>query len=118
MRNFPKTGLLAGFGFFVSSLLLLLTIGACKTIEQETQLDQPASQKEETAAILIPTERLDPAPYIGLSKARATELAAKRGLKYRVVSEDGKSFPITKDLRRDRLNFTIEDKKITSARLY
>lgn len=47
-------------------------------------------------------------PYFGLTKQEAAALAAGEGRRWRIIREDGKSKPVTRDHRPDRLNFTVE----------
>ena len=47
--------------------------------------------------------------YVGLAKRTAVAKAGWAGDSWRVVEEDGRRFPIRKDHRPDRLNFTIRD---------
>jgi len=51
--------------------------------------------------------------YIGLTKEAALTKAKALGVRARIVEEDGKSFPVTKDYRPERVNFTINDGKVT-----
>lgn len=47
--------------------------------------------------------------YVGLTKQQAVLKAWGEGRTWRVVQEDGEHFPVTKDKRPDRLNFTLRD---------
>ena len=47
--------------------------------------------------------------YVGLSKNAAVARAGTERKSWRVVAEDGQSFPVTMDYRPERLNFTIRD---------
>lgn len=59
----------------------------------------------------------DPADndFIGLPLTKAEELAESRGLKHRVIKEDGKPLPAIKDYRPDRINFEIELSKVVAV---
>ena len=56
--------------------------------------------------------------YVGLTEGQAVQKAEDANVTYRIVSRDGESFPITLDLRQDRLNFTLENGKVTKAEYY
>lgn len=51
----------------------------------------------------------DDSDFVGLSHEDAIKLAKKRKLRHRPVMIDGKSLPVTKDMRRDRVNFVIKN---------
>jgi hypothetical protein len=53
--------------------------------------------------------------FIGLTKDEGEALAKKQGQKWRVISVDGKHFPVTMDFMPDRLNFTLKDGKIIAV---
>jgi len=53
--------------------------------------------------------------YIGLTVKEAAERAKDEGFTFRVVKKDGINFLGTCDLRFDRLNFEIENNKITKC---
>lgn len=46
--------------------------------------------------------------FIGMQKEAANALCEKRGLRFRVTSEDGEFFAVTMDYRTDRVNVSIE----------
>ncbi len=45
--------------------------------------------------------------YVGLPKRAAIARAARSGKRWRVVEEDGRRYQASRDLRPDRLNFTV-----------
>jgi len=47
--------------------------------------------------------------YLGLNKTEATAKATANNLVWRVIKEDGRSFPATMDYRPERLNFIVEN---------
>lgn len=75
---------------------------------------KPNSEEEDPAMAKTGGEAKDK-DFVGLTKAEADKLAKERSLKSRVVEEDGKMFPVTKDLRPDRVNFTVKDGKIVKV---
>ena len=55
------------------------------------------------------------ADFVGLPERSGAALAEKRGLRQRVVSVDGQLRPTTRDYRKDRVNFELEDGKIVKV---
>lgn len=53
--------------------------------------------------------------YVGQPLSKAKELAEKRGLRHRVIKEDGKPLPAITDFRPDRVNFEIEQLKVVAV---
>lgn len=56
--------------------------------------------------------------YVGLTEAQATDNAIQAKLASRVVSRDGVGGLITEDYSLDRLNFDINNGKVTKATCY
>jgi len=56
--------------------------------------------------------------YLGLSKKAATAKASEMGLRSRVVRDGFERYPITKDMRADRINFEIDKGVVTSAKIF
>ena len=55
--------------------------------------------------------------YKGLGEAAATERAAGDGYVVRVTCRDGHHFPVTRDYREDRVNFSVEAGLVASAQV-
>jgi hypothetical protein len=55
--------------------------------------------------------------YIGLTEEQGRKLAILDGFEVRVRSKDGEGYRGTCDVNTSRINFTIENGIITSARL-
>lgn len=53
--------------------------------------------------------------YVGLTKKAATAQADAAGTTWRITREDDESFPVTLDFNPERLNFEIDDGKVTQA---
>ena len=62
------------------------------------------------------TEAPSTAPdYVGLSKQAAIAKAEAEGRPWRISSENGESFPATLDYNPDRVNFDINQGRVTAA---
>jgi hypothetical protein len=57
------------------------------------------------------------AAYIGLTLDQATARASANGLTTRVVGVDGRDLPVTKDLRKDRLDLMVFEDREVAAQL-
>ena len=53
--------------------------------------------------------------FIGLTEKEATELAVKEGYSVRVIKRDTVQYMVTRDLRMNRVNFTILFGKVSEA---
>ena len=71
-------------------------------------------EKEGLASTKPPTEAADK-DYVGLPLSKAEELAESRGLRHRIIKEDGKPLPSIKDYRPGRVNFEIEQLKVMAV---
>ena len=58
------------------------------------------------------------AEFVGLSEEAALDLADERGLTPREVGRDGECFPVTMDLREDRINLEFIDDVVVGAAVY
>ena len=89
-------------------LVLALVLVACSSSDE----DLPD-------AVCIPEGTETPAPdYIGLDESEAAELAADQSLEVREVGRDGECFPVTLDLRPDRINLEYADGVVVGAAVY
>jgi hypothetical protein len=68
-----------------------------------------STDKQPTAA--VPT----PESFVGLELKAAETRADKADLPHRVVRKDGQDFPVTRDYRPERLNFTVEKGIVTKV---
>lgn len=55
--------------------------------------------------------------FVGVSPEVATTLADQKGVYFRVVSEDGRPLPTTRDYRPGRINATVENGIVVSYEL-
>ncbi len=74
--------------------------------------EAPETEKEPTEVDTIEVVAEDQ-DFIGLSMEDAKALAKERGQAHRVISIEGNFRPVTADYRPDRLNFEIENGKVT-----
>jgi hypothetical protein len=98
-------------------ILACLTLAACQQQESTTPAQgedvSPAPPPEAPAP--PPEVSDDPATaasYVGMPVKQASDRADQAGIRWRIVEEDGKSRPVTKDFRPDRLNFAVAAGKI------
>jgi hypothetical protein len=69
-------------------------------------------QRQETTT----TEAPSTAPaFVGLSKQAAIAKAEAEGRPWRISSENGESFPATLDYNPERVNFDINENRVTAA---
>ena len=69
-------------------------------------------QRQETTT----TEAPSTAPeFVSLSKQAAIAKAEAQGRPWRISSENGESFPATLDYNPDRVNFDINQNRVTAA---
>ena len=71
--------------------------------------------KKENSMTKSESDSFDPQSLVGLDKEEAFQIAKDNDRRYRTKTEDGKGFPITYDLACGRLNFVIDNGKITSV---
>lgn len=94
--------------------LCIAAFSACNA-EPETESQDSEPPKADTNKNDSGADNTDKA-FVGISKDEAEKLAKSRGLLFRVVKEDGKYLPITKDLRANRISATVENGKIVSTK--
>jgi hypothetical protein len=92
-------------------LLAPLCFAACQPKQDPEPPPQVESPAETPQSGEIPT----PSSFIGLTEGEAAAKATKADLPHRVVQRDGQSLPVTRDYRPERLNFTIENDKVTAV---
>lgn len=56
-----------------------------------------------------------PSSYVGLTKKAAIAEAEADDVPWRILREDGEQFPATMDYNPERINFEIDDGKVTKA---
>ena len=61
------------------------------------------------------TSDTSPKSYVGLSEKDAIAKAEAEDRQWRILREDDESFPATQDFVETRINFEIDDGKVTKA---
>jgi len=92
-----------------SLLLLFLLLSACQ------QEQKPESPPPEKTAEQAPAPAPTPQSFVGLPLKEAETRAEQADLPHRVISQDGQEFPVTRDYRPERLNFTVENGIVTKV---
>lgn len=91
--------------FLVGLLVIALVLVACG-----------ADDELPGEAVCITEGTETPAPeYMGLTEDQAVDLAAEQGLELREAGRDGECFPMTMDIRPDRINVEYIDGIVVGA---
>jgi hypothetical protein len=69
-------------------------------------------QSEETTTTEAPSTAPD---FVGLGKQAAIAKAEAEGRPWRISSENGESFPATLDYNPERVNFDVNQNRVTAA---
>ena len=95
------------------SLIFLtpLCFAACQPRQEPKPPVSPEPAAETPHSGEVPT----PSSFVGLTEEEANAKAIKADLPHRVINRDGQSLPVTRDYRPERLNFTIENGKVTAV---
>lgn len=93
------------------SLLLFIPFlaVACQPRNSPGPPSPDSAEKQPTDS--IPT----PDSFVGMTLRDAEAKAEKADLPHRVVRKDGEDFPVTRDYRPERLNFTVEKGVVTKV---
>ncbi len=94
-----------------------VVLAACGSSSPNTAATPPADATTTTStttgpAVTTPAALQD---YVGLTVAEAEARAKTEDRVTRVVQEDGEQFPATADFVPTRLNFVVENGKVTSV---
>lgn len=95
----------------ISSILLVIIIGAIVWAigaSDDVNMQDPFEDQLSKCREISPS-------YIGLSEEDAAKKADSEKRSYRVVERDGESFPVTDDYSPSRVNFVIENSKVTKV---
>lgn len=90
-------------------LLTLLVVAACQP--KHSPDPPPPGSAEKQPSDAVPT----PDSFVGMNFEEAKAKAEKADLPHRVVKKDGEEYPVTRDYRPERLNFTVEKGVVTKV---
>ena len=92
--------------------LILLTLLVATACQPKHSPDPPPPGSAETQpSAAVPT----PDSFVGMTLEEANAKAEKADLPHRVVKNDGEDYPVTRDYRPERLNFTVEKGVVTKV---
>jgi len=100
--------------FIFSAIALIFVLVSCAPYPAQAapqQYSQPPAQ-------IMPFEshqKPEPKDFVGLTIEKAQKLATKHKIRHRIIMRDGKSLPVTRDMRPDRLNFTVNKGVVTKV---
>lgn len=95
-----------------TSLVFLIPLLVASCQPKPSPEPPPSSESADNeASSAVPS----PESFVGLELKAAQEKADKADLPHRVIREDGKDFPVTRDYRPERLNFTVEKGIVTKV---
>ncbi len=101
------------FGITCISFVLLSCTSTTPPTGSGTDVEQTNATGSQTQQTNSPTSQEDVEAYIGLTLPDAQALAEKNGDMFRVIEEDGKPLPTTRDFRPGRINATVLQGKVT-----
>jgi hypothetical protein len=90
-------------------LVALLALAACGDDAGDELPGEP---------VCIPDTAAEAPDFVGLGEEEAQEMAESRGLDVREVGRDGECFPVTLDLRQDRVNLEYVGDVVVGAGIY
>lgn len=97
-------------GLVLTAVLLGGGLGACGGDERAGTGRRPSSGTTGTSGTLV-----DADAYVGLTKKAAIAKAAASDTPWRITREDDELFLVTQDYNPERLNFEIDDGRVTEA---
>lgn len=99
--------------FLMKKSLLLVPLLLCASCQPKRSAGTTTPEtNEKQTDVGVPT----PSSFIGMTLEEAEAKAEKADLPHRVISQDGKDVPVTRDYRPERLNFTIENGIVTAVK--
>lgn len=118
MKQQPKSSQKATKILLFALVALLVSVGVAyltgQTVSTPDQQQTEESTNDQTDDLA--NEPGDDAQrYIGLPETDAMAQAAESNTPARVIERDGESLPATTDLRPGRLNFTVEDGRVSDV---
>lgn len=102
-----------GLRGLVCSIIVVIGAVAMTACGDDSDSSAPAKDNaKETTTSLGPGKESD---YVGLTKSAAIAKAKSQGRPWRITREDGEVFPGTLDYNPDRVQFEIDNGKVTKA---
>ena len=118
MQQQPKSSQKATKILLFALVALLVSVGVAYLTGQ-TVSTPDQQQTEESTNDQTDDQANEPGDdaqrYIGLPETDAMAQAAESNTPARVIERDGESLPATMDLRPGRLNFTVEDGRVSDV---
>jgi len=96
----------------VCSAIVVTGAAAMTACGDDSDSTSPAKNDSTSHTTLGPGKESD---YVGLTKAAAIAKAEDQGRPWRITREDGESFPGTLDYNPERVQFEIDNGKVTKA---
>lgn len=109
---------------WIHLLVFALVLAACGGDETTDDTSDGGTGDGANGSVSLPGEPVcigegDDAPdFVGLTEQEAVELADERNLRVREVGRDGECFPVTMDLRSDRVNLEFIGDVVVGAAIY
>lgn len=96
-------------------VVIALAFAACSDDGgTETTISEPLAEPQ----CIQPVEEGTQPEFVGLTEDDARALADERNLEVREVGRDGECFPVTDDLRNDRINLEFQGDRVVGAAIY
>ncbi|MDP4625519.1 MAG: hypothetical protein NWT08_10330 [Akkermansiaceae bacterium] len=95
------------------SLITLLAFVSCQTQGKDPK--KPEMEKMSRPSDDSAEKDFDPKSLVGMPLEKAQKACDERKLPHRVVEIDGQPQIVTRDFRPERLNFTVNEGKVTAV---
>ena len=99
----------------VTTLGLMVIVTACGGGDDSSVSSRDGSKDATTTTTADGGSATDGDAYVGLTKKAAIAKADAAGVPWRITREDDEQFPATLDYNPERVNFEIDDGKVTRA---
>ena len=95
-----------------SAIVVIGAVAMTACGDNSNSSSPPKNDPKETTTPVGPGKESD---YVGLTKAAAIAKAESQGRPWRITREDGQTFPGTADYNPQRVQFEIDNGKVTKA---
>ena len=99
---------------FLSAITVLFSLISCAPYPAQATPQQYSQPPAQTMS-MPSNKKPEPKDFVGLTHEVAQKLADQHKIRHRVVMLDGKSLPVTRDYRPERLNFTVNKGMVTKV---